>query len=124
MISEDRRELPRDCISYGRRHHTTPRLRNALQTSGNVDRRSEQVAAFIDYISEMNPNSDLQVSDFALLGERFLQSDGTTDGLQCSPELCQYTIAGCIRDPTSMLNYLVLRSLSDGTEGSNRPGFV
>jgi hypothetical protein len=66
-VSERRRDSSGNGISHRRRHYNPPRLRNAFKASRNVDRRPEQIPTLIDHVSQMDADTDLEVSDLALL---------------------------------------------------------
>ena len=118
-------ELSGDRISHRSRHHDTPRLRNAFETSGNVDCCPEQVAALIDHISEMDANADLEVCALSC-------------GLDssCWSAIAQLTASTALPNSARTLSPavlairprccfdLVLRGLSDGSECSESPSLV
>src|SRR5262249_43830502 len=106
------------------RNHNTSWLRNTLQSSSNVHCRAEEVAAFLNYISKMNPYADLWAFALCATRELLLESQCTTDCIDGAPKLRQNTISRRVGDPTPVLSYLALCGLPNVSEGSKRPGFI
>ena len=108
-------------IVVGRRRHAHgARLRQPLQSGGDIYPISEQITAPDHRLTDMHPNPE---HDPTFLGNRFvdgghplLNGKGALDGIYGTREFCQDAVPCGVGDTTTMLLDLTIRDLAVGCE--------